>query len=377
MNKFKGFFSIGFADILGNGLTSFFWFYLASLLSPEAYGEIHFFLGIAGVAAYSSLVGTQNTIIVYKAKNVKLQSTLYFISLLIGIIASFTIIVLFYRIDVIFVLFGYIINTLAIGDLLGRKAFGEYTKFVLIQKGLTLVLGLGFYYIFGVEGILYALAITYIFYSKIIYKGLKDSKLDFNLLKTKIGFVANNYSMILASGFYGQVDKLIIAPLLGFALLGNYSLALQATSAMMIISQIFFKYSLPQDSTGNNNPKLKKITVLISIFIATLGIILAPILIPYFFPEYLDAIQAIQIMSLQVIPATIVLIYVSKLLGIEKTKIVLIARIISLIITIFGFIILGPIYGILGLAVIVVVSSTVQASILIISSKKQVKYNEE
>jgi len=370
LNKLKGFLSIGFADVVGNGLTAFFWFYLASLLSPEEYGEINFFLGIAGVTAYISLIGTQNTIIVYKAKYVKLQSTLYFLSLIIGIAASFIIIVIFYRIDIVFLLFGYVINTLAIGDLLGRKAYGKYAKFVLIQKGLTLILGLGFYYIFGVEGILYALAITYIFYSKIIYQGLKNSKLDFSLLKKKIGFVLNNYSMVLASGFHGQADKLIIAPLLGFALLGNYSLALQANAAMMIVGQIFFKYSLAQDSTGNHNPRLRKVTILISILIASLGIILAPFLIPHFFPKYLDAIIGIQILSLEVIPATIVLIYISKLLGSEKSKIVLITRIVSLLITIVGFLILGPIYGMVGLASVVLISSIVQVSIFIIVSKR-------
>lgn len=371
MNQLKGFFSIGFADIVGAGITTIFWFYLASVISPEEFGEIHFFLGIAGVAAYISLIGTQNTLIVYKAKDVRLQSTLYFISLLIGIVTSFIIVGFFYRGDVVLVLFGYIINTLAIGDLLGRKAYGEYTKFVLIQKGLTLVLGLGFYHVFGVEGILYALGIAYVYYSKIIFQELKNSKINLVLFKEKIGFIINNYTMILANGFYGQVDKLVIAPLLGFALLGNYSLAAQVISAMMIISQIIFKYSLPQDSTGNYNPKLKKISILISILIASLGIILAPVLIPYFFPEYPDTVQAIQIMSLEIIPSTIVLIYVSKLLGIEKSKLVLISRVISLIITIVGFIILGPIYSIVGLSIIIVISSIVQASILIIADRKK------
>ncbi len=39
--------SIGFANLVGSGLAAVFWFYLASAINPENYGEIHYFLGIA------------------------------------------------------------------------------------------------------------------------------------------------------------------------------------------------------------------------------------------------------------------------------------------------------------------------------------------
>ena len=50
--------------------------------------------------------------------------------------------------------------------------------------------------------------------------------------------------MFVVGGFNGQIDKIIITPLLGFTLLGNYSLALQAINIMMIISSISYKYLL-------------------------------------------------------------------------------------------------------------------------------------
>ena len=49
---------IGVGDILGTGIASFFWFYIAASMGPENYGEIQYFLGIAGIAQIFSLFGT-------------------------------------------------------------------------------------------------------------------------------------------------------------------------------------------------------------------------------------------------------------------------------------------------------------------------------
>ena len=59
--------SIGFSNLFGSGIAAVFWFYLASLLSPEQYGQIHYFLGIAGMAQLISLFATTNAITVYVA----------------------------------------------------------------------------------------------------------------------------------------------------------------------------------------------------------------------------------------------------------------------------------------------------------------------
>ena len=44
----------------------------------------------------------------------------------------------------------------------------------------------------------------------------------------------------------GQIDKIIIAPLLGFTMLGNYSLGAQVIGMMLIFSRIVYKYILKQ-----------------------------------------------------------------------------------------------------------------------------------
>ena len=320
LQRIKELVTLGSGDVIGSVLSAIFWFYLASQIKPDAYGEIHWFLGIVGIFSYVALFGTLNTITVYSAKN--------------------------------------------------RKLYSTYSKYVLTQKGLTLGLGLAFFYYFGYDGILFALALSYVFYIKRIFIIFREQKINFNLVKERIGFITNNYMMFLLAGFNGQIDKIIIAPLLGFTLLGNYSLALQAITIMMIFSAIFYKYILPQDSSGKNTKNLKIFAIIVSISISLVGIFLGPILVEVFFPKYLEAKDAIQIMSVSIAPSTIALILESQFLGSEKSRVVLIGAIISLVILICGMIILGLNFGIIGLAWSLIIATSAKTVFLLFAYYK-------
>tara|TARA_B100001559_G_scaffold254600_1_gene218570 strand:- start:3 stop:1154 length:1152 start_codon:yes stop_codon:yes gene_type:complete len=369
--KIKDLTVLGGGDVFGSSLSAIFWFYLASQIEPESFGEIHWFLGLAGIFSSIALFGTFNTITVYAAKKIQLQSTLFLISLIASAILSSIVILIFpsfYTIDIGLILIAYVINTLAIGDILGRKQYSSYSKYIIIQKGLTLGLGLLFFHIFGYEGIIFALALSYIFFLKRIISVFKEMKIDLNLFKKKIRFITNNYLIYLITGAIGggQVDKIIVAPLLGFTMLGNYNLALQAVNIMMITSSISYKYLLPQDATNQNNKKLKVIVVIISISVAFCGIFLGPYLIDTFFMKYIDAKQAIQIMSVAIIPGTIALILQSEFLGKENSKVVLMGNSISTGILVVGMIGLGLNFGIAGLAISLILANTSKMIIFLI-----------
>jgi len=372
----KGLASIGFADSVGSGITAIFWFFIASQLSTSSYGEIHYYLGIAGLAQIISLIGNSNVVTVYAAKNVKIISTIFSISLIAGFISSLVVIILLARIDAALLIFGYIIMDLSTGVLLGRKLFKKYLIFILLQKSLTLVIGIGFYFIFGEQGIIFALILSYLPYIIIVVKELKKEKIIFSQLKQKKDFIINNYLTNLSGSFSGQIDKIIIAPLLGFELLGNYALALQFYVVLMVFSSIVFKYILPQDSSGIKNKNLKKVTILISILIAILSSIFLPIVIPHLFPQYIETVDAIQIISFSVIPGTISMLYTSKFLALEKSKYVLMSKILTIVIMIIGFITLGPIFGIIGLAITLVISTSADAFYLVLVNKFRERNNE-
>jgi len=368
--------SIGSANLLGNGISAIFWFSLASLINPEEYGQIHYFLAIAGMAQLLSLISTTNALQVYVAKNIKIHSTLFFISIIAGIVSSLVVFLFFSRTDTSLLVLGYIIFELSNGFLLGKKLFSNYAKFFLTQKILTVIFGFGLYFTFGVDGIIFGLVLSYVPYIWILVNEFRNTRIDFSLLKPRKGFLINNYGINISSAVGGQMDKLIIAPILGLELLGNYSLAMQFLVILLLLPTTVFKYLLTQDSSGKNTKNLKKNTIFASVGLTMFGIVILPMIIPILFPNYIDTVIAIQIISVAIIPSTIGIFYDSKLLSIEKSKFLVIGKGIGLFTMISGFVILGPIYGIIGLAVTLVVSSCLQTLVVIIASKT-IRYEEK
>jgi len=370
MKQIRNIAKVGLGDIIGNGITVGFWFYLAILILPEDYGELHYFISIASIVSYMILIGPTNTITVYVAKKIPIQSTFNFISLVGGIIGFIVLFFIFERIDIGFLVLGYVINNLILGEILGKKEYKGYLKYILIQKSLTPILGLGFFFGFGVEGVIYGLALSYTaFYFRII-KSFREIKIDFSLFTKRKEFIINNYLIALSSSFHGQIDKIIFLPILGSSLLGNYSLSLQIITAMMILTATLFKYMLPQESSGHNVKEARQIIIISSIGLTFVGFFIVPMIIPTLFPKYLESIDAIRIMSLALFPMSLVRIYMSKFLALEKSRFLLIGFIISLSILIPTMIGFGVWYGIVGIAYSFVLASIIQAVYFFIANRK-------
>ncbi len=388
MRDFWGFFNqkfssikdlgaIGYADIIGLAITSLFWLYLSNLMDVDEYGKLHYFISIASIAYLISLIGSPYVITVYTAKKIKIQSTLFLISILIGAVAAACVFIFTNKLEISILIIAYIINELAINYLLGKKLFVNYSKYIVIQKTLLVTLGFGFFYFFGLDGIIYGFALSYFHLMIIIIKIYRESKVDITKLKDHRGFIVDNYIMSLANSFRQHLDKIIIAPLLGFSLLGNYSLALQIFGIMTVFESIMFKYTLTHDASGNRNFRLKKYALLLSIGISIIGIIILPIIIPTIFPQYDKVVDSIRIISIAVVSTTLVKIFISKFLGMEKSRYVLYGRIISLITMITGILILGPMYDIIGVSISFVLSSALYALTLYIFDRKISKENLE
>ena len=365
MKGIKGILSLSVGDYGGAIIVSAFWFLLAFLISPEEYGEIHYFIGIAGLAFSISLLTTQETIVVYTAKNVKLAPTLFLISLIAGGIAAVVITALFSRVDSSFLLLGFIVNDLAIGYIVGKKLFTKYPKYFLLQKSLTFVLGISFFYLFGVEGIIFAIALSYGHFLFIIAKVFRKSSIDFSLLKKHRGFIGNNYFMNVSGAVRSHIDKIIIVPLIGFEILGNYALALQIYAVLMIFSNIIYRYALPHDASGTNTRKIKLIGLSYAVGVSMLGFTILPLIVPQIFEKFSEIGPAIQIISLAIIPTTIGLFYTSQILGREKSSVILASRILGSISIIAMLVVLAPLYGMVGAASAFVLSALVGCVFLV------------
>ena len=101
-----------------------------------------------------------------------------------------------------------------------------------------------------------------------------------------------------------------------------------------------------------------------------MGVVLAPIGIPWMFPKYEEAIVLVQIFSISIIPTTIAITFQSKFLAKEESGIVLKGVIYFLIAQIISIIILGGILGVVGLAISLVIGTTSQMLYFIIKNRQ-------
>jgi len=361
LSGLKGLTSIGTSDIIATVIGSAFWFYMASILASESYGQVSYFISIASIASTVSLLGASDTISVYIPKNIRLESTVYLLTCSIGLITAAILFVIFSDVGISTYIFGAVIFGLSTSELLARRDYSSYSKYLLTQKALMVGLALGLYHIIGVNGILIGIGISFSIYVIRIYHGLRESRINFSLLKERRRFMLYSYLVNLLSTLSGTLDKIIILPLVGFEILGNYQLGIQFISVLTILPSIIYKYILPQDSRGIQNRKLKQYTVLMSIGLAIFGIIISPIIISALFPKYDESIKVIQIMSISVIPTSINLIFTSKFYAAEKNISILIGTAIYIISLILFITLLGKSFGVNGMATALVIASIVQS----------------
>jgi len=373
---FKNISVLGSSTIVGNAITSIFWIYLADLLGAEKYGELGYLMAIATIVSNVCLVGGTWSMTVYTAKGMKIQPPLYVISLISSCTSLVIIFVIFNTISIGIYVIGFVIFQLFLAELLGFKLFKRYGKFYIFQKITFVCLAFSFNHFMGFEGIIIAYGLSYLIFSFPVFKMLTTVKPDFGIFKTKFGFLTNNYLYDLSSVANGQIDKLIIAPMFGFILLGNYYLGLQIIGFLGILPGIVFNYILPQDATGHSTTQVKKITLLFSVGFTLIGIFLIPPLMPIVFPEFTEAVTLLPILSLSVIPIAIQSIFTSKLLGQEKTKYILMGYLISMSILFPGIIILGNEFGAEGIAISFVLSQTASAIFLVLAAQLSGKKNE-
>jgi len=286
-------------------------------------------------------------------------------------IVSVILFLVYSRLDIVVLSFGMICAEMAIGYLMGKKLFIRYSIFLISQKVLMIALAIGLYFLMGIEGIIYGIAISYIPVVILVLSTFKNTSYNFPLLKNNFGFIFYNYLDRLVVFSRRNLDKIIIMPMLGFEILGEFALGFQIYSIMILFASISFKLLLMKDTEGKDSKKLGLVILSISIIISVLGITIAPKIVPMVFPQFTNVIEIIPIMSLAVIPNTVIFIISSKFLGDEKSKFILIGHVMYAISYLLLIIILGSLYGIQGLAYTFLTCSTGYAIYLVITYKIQ------
>jgi O-antigen/teichoic acid export membrane protein len=362
--------TVGIANLVGNSISAVFWLVLASLMDAEQYGEINYFIAIASVASAISFLGAGNALMVFSAKEKKIESPILIVTTIASIISSLMVFVLFSNIAISIYILGYVIFNHLLYETLGRKMYPSYAKYYMIQRFLLVGFAFGLYFLIGPIGIVFGYAFSFMPFMIKTYKKYRISKKEFSALKEKIPFMRDSYGHSLLSILGSYADKLIIGPLFGFAFLGNYQLAFQILMILTMISGIVFGYLLPQEASGKSHRKLWLITILIVLASSILTIVLAPSVLPILMPKYVPAIDLIQIMSIAAVPMTITLKYTSKFLADEKSKIVIVGAIIYISSHIIGIFTIGTEFGIQGVAISYVIGSSLEALYFVIINRE-------
>jgi len=357
---------IGAATAGGNAIAAIFWIYMADLMGQEDYGELGYMLSIAGIASTISILGGQWTMSVYTAKGVRIESSLYFISIITSTVSAIILYFLFENVGMSVYVISIVIFNLFTAEILGKKRYKTYSKIFFLQKIILVTLAILLYYILGAEGVLLAYGISYLVFTSRIISTLRNHEFNFGLLRQRFKFWMFNYIIQLSNSARAQIDILLIGPLFGFALVGNYFLGLQVLGLFLILPLIIFKYTLPQDSSGSSTKQIKIITVATSIGFALLGIFVAPEVIPLVLPEYTDTIELIPLLSLAIIPRTVTTMLMSGFLGKENNKHLLVGNLIAFSIIVSGILYLPEYFDIVGLAIAYVLSVTIQTIYLLI-----------
>jgi O-antigen/teichoic acid export membrane protein len=356
------------ASLITNFIGGLFWMYMASLMGPEEYGQISYFISIALIVASISLFGAGNSLIVFVAKGEKIQSLFFIITITTSIVGSIILFLMFENFGMSIYAIGFVIFTLVISDLLGKKLYVNYAKYLILQRIIMVSIAIPFYFIFGTDGVLVGIALSFLPFIFIIYRDFRQP-INISFMKSKFKNLLNVYLMDIITLSRGSLDKLIIVPLLGFSLLGNYQLGLQFIVILNIIPMAIYQYVLSHDSSGSPTTKLKILAVSISGLLAIVGALLAPFVVPMLFLEFTESIQIVQILSFSLIPGTITMMYISKFLGAEKPMYLVVGSVIFLTVQMIGIFGLKDTYGIYGVSFAMILGYLVEVLFFVLINK--------
>lgn len=368
LSSHKGLIYITLGNLLGAAATGAFWLLLALIQNADEYGKTNYEISIASLAASAALLGLNTTVTTYVAKgsskiNVQANQLILISS---GIAAM---IVAFFNWILGFFVIGMAFWMMSTYELLGRKMYKQYAFVNIGARASQLFVSILLYYFLGITGIAIGFIISFLIFSQRYFISTKEFSRDFSEVKSKIKFSLNIYSFNMSNAFLLYFDKLIIAPLFGYAVLGYYQLGFQFLLFLGMIPISFYQYLIPEESSGLKKSRIRFLGLLVSIGLTAILFLSSPWILQYLFPHYMASLDSMRIMSIGIIPMMIVWTLNSKFLNVGDTKYVLFGSAIYLTIQIGLIFYLGSTMNVIGLALAVVLALIAQASFLFISDK--------
>jgi len=363
---------LGTSNVGSSIILGLFWLYLATFLSKLEYGELGFLMSVANVGFGIAFLGIAAVITVYEPKNQNVFPASFVLGLISASITGIIVFILTNNVAASILIIGMTVFFTIQAGLISKKRYKNSSIHTLLRASSIVIVSIILYHFFGINGILLGYFIASLFVLKELYSFMKNNRIDFSLLRNKVGFMtqmwANRFSGIIV--LWG--DKLLIGSMFGFTFLAHYQFAAQYLLLLNAIPTSIGQYLLPQESEGLKNKKIKIFSIGIAVLITIISILVAPFGINAFLPDYEDSIVPIQILSVAITPLTISAILQAKLLGKEQSRVILIGSIVQACLYLILVIVLGNLFGLIGIAVGFLLAATVRTTFdMVVSYRKK------
>ena len=363
----KGFLNIATGNLFSNIVMGIFWLALATIMTPEEYGHLNYLISVAIFASMLSVLGLHTTIKTYLPKGEEdLHKQSSFLVLIADAVIVLPLFLISSNLYVVILFLTISFFRMHIAEVLGRRVHKKFFILNISRAILIIPLSIALFYVMGVNGIILGYALPTFFLSLGFFKPFKEIKLQFSNVKKKIRFVVNSYIIDLTGQGPKHLDKLMIAPLFGFELLGVYQIGFQFLILLSFLPVSIVQFLQPQEAAGLSGKNTVKLGVILSFSFAAIAYFVIPFAINTLFPNFEEGIQAAQITVLGLIPMTFISILNSKFLGRENSKQVLWGFVVRFAIFLVLLIVLGNILGLIGLSLAIVISYSIQTIILVL-----------
>jgi thiamine biosynthesis lipoprotein len=355
--NYRGIVRVSIAQISATVLGSVFWLLLADLVHPLAYGQLSWFVGVATILSAIFCLGLGKTIATYfpKEKDQGLLGESVFLVFVIGLVSG-AVTALILGLPMGLLVFGLSLFSIAFHLELAKRQYQNYMWMWVGVRILSLVLPLLVYLLSGLTaGVLVGLAVSYLVFGFYVLRYIRPS---IRKIRKKLGFIYGAWGADVGSAAVNSLDKILIGSFFGMELLGYYQFANRIFVLLGVLPQILFFYLLPERSAGSSTKKVERAGMIVALALTGIVFFLAPVIIPTTFADAaaisrVEAIRAIQIMGLAIIPATMVGIKSAKLYSEKNTKVVLGSNLLAIGVGVTGIAVLGKHFNLnlIGLAV--------------------------
>ena len=370
LNAHRGLVYVTAGNLVGAMITGGFWLLLATIQSPEEYGNTNYGIAISSLASSIVLVGLNTVSTKYLAKgSARIHIEANQVIFICSAIAAAIVGILYNWISGLFVI-GMAYWMMSLYEALGKKLYKQYALINIGSRFLQFVLSLVLFFTLGLEGVVIGFTISFFLFSYRYFGTIRRFNFrQFSEVKGLVKFASHSYSLNMSNAFFMYFDKLIIVPFFGAAVLGLYQIGFQFLMFLGMIPISFYQYLLPEQSSGSAKTKVHIYGFLVAVILAVLLFALSPWILENIFPNFSDSTDVVRIMSTGIVPMMLSGTLNSKFVASNHTKNVVVGSVIYLTVQVSLMFTLVQTLGSVGVAIATVCALISQASFLVVSSR--------